>query len=130
MFVSDVMSRSVVTIDADETVQTAAERMKEQGIGVLPVTEGERLLGMLSDRDIAMRLAAPGFAAWSVRVREILTPGVVVCRPELDLAEAVRLMQQKSLRRLVVVDENGTMVGLLSLDDVLQLPPDERPATV
>ncbi len=103
MRVSDLMTRDVVVVEADDTVQRAGELMEAHDVGVLPVYDEGKLVGMVSDRDIAIRLAAAGFAAWSVRVREVMTPGVVTVPPEMDEADALELMQHKGVRRLVVV---------------------------
>jgi CBS domain-containing protein len=116
--VRDVMTRDVETVAPHSTLVEAAARMKTLGVGVLPVCEGDQLVGMLTDRDITVRATAHGHDPVAERVRDVMTRDLVSCREDQDVAEAARLMQQKQLRRLVVLDQQQRLVGIVSLDDL------------
>jgi len=118
MKVSEAMTTEVETISPQDTVEYAAARMREHDIGILPVTEEGRAVGVVTDRDIALRCTAEGRDAGSTPVLDIMTTAVIQCRETQDLAEASRLMEEKKIRRLVVTDDTGTVTGLLSVDDL------------
>jgi CBS domain-containing protein len=118
MNVSEAMTMGVETISPADTAQYAAARMKENDIGFLPVTEEGRAVGVVTDRDIALRCCAEGRDPHSTTVREIMTRNVIACRETEELSAASRLMEQKKIRRLVVTDEAGIVNGLLSVDDL------------
>ncbi|CAM3108724.1 CBS domain-containing protein [Corallococcus sp. ZKHCc1 1396] len=122
MRISELMHKDVETIDADECLRTAAERMRTCYIGALPVTENGRLVGMLTDRDIAVRSTALGKDPNVTPVREAMTPTVFTCSKDDTLDAGELLMEEKSVRRLVVVDEDRHAVGILSMDDVASIP--------
>src|SRR3954466_11863099 len=103
MRVSEVMTRGVECISPDATLQEAAARMKSLDVGPLPVCDNDRLVGMVTDRDITVRATAEGEAPTDVRVRDIMTLEVFWCFEDQDAAEAARLMEQKQVRRLVVL---------------------------
>jgi CBS domain-containing protein len=118
MKVADVMSYRAHTISAFETVQHAAQVMRANVIGCLPVVDGGRLVGMLTDRDLVVRGLARGEPPWELRVREVMTPDPLVCTPEEPIERAVARMIDGRVRRLVVVDGHG-VAGVLSLDDLV-----------
>lgn len=128
MLIGDVMTRSVETIEPGETLQEAAVRMRSCGIGVLPVIEEGQPVGMITDRDITVRATALGRDPQKTLVREAMTAAVVTCREDAPVAEAERLMEEKAVRRLVVLDSWHRMVGLISLDDIATLPGEARRA--
>ncbi len=117
MKVSDIMSGRVVTIDKREPVIAAARLLKRMNLGALPVTDGGRLAGMLTDRDIVLRCVASGGDAHSMTVEEIMTRGVVTASPDAAVDEAARRMGRGQVRRLPVVD-GGKIVGMVSLADM------------
>ena len=117
MKVSDIMSGRVVTIDKREPVIAAARLLKRMNLGALPVTDGGKLAGMLTDRDIVLRCVAAGADARIQRVKDIMTRGVVTAAPDTEVAEAARAMGGGQVRRLPVV-EGGRLVGMLSLCDM------------
>ena len=117
--VGDVMTRELVTVDITDTAQEAARRMKDNGTGNVVVTDSGRITGILTDRDLAVRLVAEGLAAHS-RVGELVVTDLVTCAPDTALADAVRLMKQHDVRRLPVV-EGDTAVGILSIGDLALL---------
>jgi CBS domain-containing protein len=118
MLVQDAMTRRAVTIGPEETLQVAARRMRELGIGALPVCEADRLVGFLTDRDIVVRSAAEGRdPAWST-VRSAMTPQVIWCFEEDDIQDAAELMERRAVRRVMVLDAGKRLVGMLSVDDL------------
>jgi CBS domain-containing protein len=92
--------------------------MREQDIGALPVGENDRLVGMVTDRDIVCRCLADGKDPKKATARDIMTKGIVYCRDNEDLGDATRIMESKQIRRLPVIDEKKRMVGMLSLGDI------------
>jgi CBS domain-containing protein len=122
--VSDVMSRNVRVIGPDDTVQQAARLMREEDAGVLPVGEGDRLVGMVTDRDVTVRLAAEGKDAARTRVREVMTPEVRYVFEDEHIGHVVDNMADQQIRRLPVVNRDKRLVGIISLGDVAETHPD------
>jgi CBS domain-containing protein len=121
MSVGKACTRSVATVGPEETVHEAAKRMAQHEVGTLVVVEGYRPVGMLTDRDLVIRVMAKEPLSLHALVRDVMTPDPV-CIPEyMPLAEAVVRMQGHQVRRLVVVNDAQVVVGLVSLDDVLLL---------
>jgi CBS domain-containing protein len=118
MKVRDAMHGKVEWAQPTETVQSLAKRMRELDIGSVPIGENDRLIGMVTDRDIALRAVADGRDPALLTAREVMSKGIVYCRDDEDLEDAVRIMEQKQIRRLPVVDEKKRMVGILSLGDI------------
>jgi CBS domain-containing protein len=117
--VHEVMTRNVEVLHPDNTLEEAAEKMKRFGIGPLPVCEGDKLVGMLTDRDIIERSVAQGEDPTADRVRDVMTPGVIFCCFEdQDVAEAARLMQEKQVRQLPVLSRDKRLVGIVSFGDL------------
>jgi CBS domain-containing protein len=114
----DVMKQSVHCVQRGDTVQSAATKMRDQQIGFLPVCEGDRAVGTLTDRDIAIRLATSDRSAAACRVDEIMSAEVVSCRPDDDLAEAERLMATRQKSRILITDPTGGIRGVISLSDI------------
>ena len=92
--------------------------MKDLNAGPLPVCESDRLVGILTDRDITVRATAEGLDPWTAKVSDVLTPGVVYCFEDEDVEEAARLMQEHQVRRLVVLNRRNRIVGIVSLGDL------------
>jgi CBS domain-containing protein len=118
MMVKDAMTTDAAWVDAGRTIREAAQLMRRLDIGCMPVTEGERMVGLVTDRDIALRAAAEGRDSDREKVRAIMTRDVVSCAEEQRLEEAIELMEANGVRRLPVVDKNGRIAGLLSIDDI------------
>jgi CBS domain-containing protein len=118
MQVKDMMTRGVECIGPEASLQEAAARMKELNVGPLPVCENDRLVGMITDRDITIRCTADGGHPSKSRVRDAMTPDVVFCFEDQDIAEAADTMRTRQIRRLVVLDRNKRMVGIVSLGDL------------
>jgi CBS domain-containing protein len=118
MLVKDFMTRRAETIGPDETLQAAAARMRALNIGALPVCEGDRIIGMVTDRDIVVRSVADGVHPLQGTVRDSMTPQVVWCSEEQPLHEAAILMEEHCVRRIMVLDSSKRLAGMLSLDDL------------
>jgi CBS domain-containing protein len=116
--VRDAMTSKPCTIDADKDVAYAAKMLKDEDVGVAPIVEGDQLVGVLTDRDIAVKVVAEGKDPKSTTVREVATTNVVTVDPQQDLDEALRLMAKHQVRRLPVVEEDGKIVGILAQADV------------
>lgn len=118
MRVSELMNGNVVSITPDETAALAARLLSRHNIGSLPVCSLDgRLRGIVTDRDIVLRCVAAESDPEQTKVREIMSRGIVTVSPEEDVREATRLMAEKQVRRLPVVEE-GRIVGMLSLGDM------------
>lgn len=128
--IRDVMSSNVCSVDADKPVAYAAKMMRDEDVGLAPVVEGDRLVGTLTDRDIAIRVVAEGKDPESTSVREIASTDLVTIDPEQNLDEALRLMAQHQVRRLPVVEEDGRLVGVVAQADVAREGDDRRTGDV
>jgi CBS domain-containing protein len=128
MRIGELMTKSLETIDVKATLREAAEKMRAYGIGALPVMEDEQLVGMLTDRDITVRATAHGKDPNTTRVHDAMTHVVITCDMEAPLSEAEHLMEEKAVRRLVVLDAYKKPVGLISLDDLATVPSETRHA--
>ena len=118
MKVKDAMHKGTEWVEATTPVVTLAAKMRDLDIGAIPIGENDRLIGMVTDRDIAIRAVAAGKEASKLTARDVMSKGVVFCRDTEDVEDAVRIMEQKQIRRLPVLDKNKRMVGMLSLGDV------------
>ncbi|MEK9284648.1 MULTISPECIES: CBS domain-containing protein [unclassified Bradyrhizobium] len=115
--ISDVMTRDAKLVDPNDTVQDAAKLMKECDCGVLAVGEGDRLVGMITDRDIAVRCIADGKGPDS-KVRDAMTQEVKYCFEDEDMSHVCANMSEIQVRRLPVVNRNKRLVGIVSLSDL------------
>jgi CBS domain-containing protein len=115
--VRDAMTKDPRSIDASASVVEAARLMREEHIGSLPVTEGERLVGMITDRDITTRVVAESAVPATTPVGEVYSHDAVSVEPDNDLDEALQLMARHQVRRLPVV-ENGRLVGMVAQADI------------
>lgn len=114
-----IMTSDVEVVSPDESIEGAARIMQSRGVGALPVCDQDRILGLVTDRDIAVRAIAEGVDPKRTRVRSILPlGGVQYCYEDQSLDEAARMMRDKQVRRLLVLDRDKTLVGLLSIDDL------------
>ena len=117
MKVSDVMSTDVETVRPDQMVRDAARFMLQADAGSIPVTDGNRLVGMITDRDIAVRGVALGYGP-DTPVSELMTSGVVSAHADELVEEAARKMGEAQVRRLPVIDHDERLVGIVSLGDL------------
>jgi CBS domain-containing protein len=117
MKVSEVMTRDVQTVRPDQPVQEAASFMLSANAGSIPVTDGDRLIGMITDRDIAVRGVAKGHGP-DTPVRELMTDDVICVRDEDDVDDVASKMSEAQVRRLPVIDDNQRLCGIVSLGDL------------
>jgi CBS domain-containing protein len=126
MQIKEIMTREPVVIQPDVVLKEAAVRMRELDSGVMPVGRTDRLVGMLTDRDITIRATAAGKDPNRTRVEEVMTPDVVYCFEDDDLRDAARKMEEHQLRRLIVLNRDKRLVGILSLGDLAVHTADDR----
>jgi CBS domain-containing protein len=124
--IRDLMTSNPCSIEADKPVAYAAKMMRDEDVGLAPIVEGQKLIGTLTDRDIAIRVVAEGKDPESTTVREVATTRLVTVDPEQDLDEALRLMAQHQVRRLPVVEEDGRLAGVVAQADVAKHTSDEK----
>ena len=118
MKIRDVMTPHVHCIGADNTLVEAASLMRQLDVGALPVCAEDRLIGMLTDRDVVVRAFAEGLDPSITLVRDAMTSGLVFARAEQQVEEAARLMEEFQLRRLPILDAEDRLVGILSVGDL------------
>ena len=116
--VADVMATDVRMASPDDTVQHAAQMMRDADAGALPVGDGDRLVGMVTDRDLALRLVAEGRDPRQTRVRDVMTPEVRYVFEDEDLDHVADNMAEQQVRRLPVVNRDKRLVGVISLADL------------
>jgi CBS domain-containing protein len=122
--VNDLMTRDPISVGPHDTVQHAAQLMDELNVGVLPVCQGEALLGIVTDRDITVRATAVGLDPASVEVDVVMSERVRSCSPQDTAAEVQQQMAQVQIRRLPVVDDDSHLVGIVSLGDIAARDPE------
>ena len=115
--VQDAMTSSPTTVTPDTTAQEAARAMKAEDAGSMPIVDGDQLVGIVTDRDIAIRIVAEGMGP-ETTVGEIASKELVTIDPQQTIDEAARLMGEHQLRRLPVVEEDGKLVGILAQADI------------
>ena len=118
MQLKDVMTREVEVISPEASLEEAAGKMDQLDVGPLPVCDGGRLVGLVTDRDITVRATAAGKDPRTTRVREAMTTDVLSCFEDQDVQEAARLMEAQQVRRVPVLDRAGRLVGIVSLADL------------
>jgi CBS domain-containing protein len=128
--VREVMTSKLCSIDTDKTVAYAAKMMRDEDVGIAPIVEDDRLVGVLTDRDIAVRVVAEGRDPEQVKVTEAASRDLVTLDPQQDLDEALRLMARHQVRRLPVVEEDGRLVGVVAQADVAKEADETRTGEV
>lgn len=118
MKVKDAMHKGVEWVEPDTPISKVAAMMKKLDVGAIPVGENDRLVGMVTDRDITCRGVAESKDCKKLTARDVMTKGIIFCKEGEELADAVRIMEQKKVRRLPVLNDEKRMVGMLSLGDV------------
>jgi CBS domain-containing protein len=116
--IRDLMTKNPCSVDADKSVAYAAKMMRDEDVGLAPIVEGDKLIGTLTDRDIAIRVVAEGKDPDQTTVREVASTNLVTIDPQQDLDEALHLMAKHQVRRLPVVEEDGRLVGVVAQADV------------
>jgi CBS domain-containing protein len=132
MPIGEVCNREVVIVQPGETVLEAAQLMRRHHVGDVVVVEergGRRVpVGIVTDRDLVLEVMAPQIDPATVTVKDILTTDLVTIKKDAGLFEAIEYMHAKGVRRLPVVDDNGGLIGILTLDDLIELLADEMTA--
>ena len=128
--IRELMTVKPRTVKAGASVVEAAKLMRGEDAGVAPIVDGDRLVGIVTDRDIAIRVVAEGRDPQSTKVEEVASQNVVTIDPQQELDEALRLMAQHQLRRLPVVEEDGKLVGIVAQADVALHASDEQTGDV
>jgi CBS domain-containing protein len=128
--ISEFMTSELCTIDADKSVAYAAKMLRDEDVGLAPIVEGDRLVGTLTDRDIAIRVVAEGRDPDSTTAREVASTELVTLDPQQDLDEALRLMAEHQVRRLPVVEEDGRLVGIVAQADIARQQNDAKTGEV
>lgn len=121
MKIKEIMTKNVATLNGNDTVEHAAELMKEHDVGSIPVCNEDKIIGIVTDRDIAIRSVAEGENTEKQTVRDIMSSSPVVGNPDMDVHDAARLMADKQIRRLPVV-ENNHIIGIVALGDLAVQP--------
>jgi CBS domain-containing protein len=116
--IKDAMTSKPCSIDAGRTVEYAAKMMRDEDVGIAPIVEGDKLIGTLTDRDVAIRVVAEGRDPRQTKVDDVMSRDLVTVDPDQDLDEALGLMARHQVRRLPVVEEDGRLVGVLAQADV------------
>jgi CBS domain-containing protein len=119
MKLSEIMTRDVVVLQPDDSLRSAAKKMRERNIGFLPVCDGENLIGVISDRDITIRALADGMDVNVMLGRDLMTSPAIYCFEDQDVSEAAQIMEDNQIRRLVVLSrDDKKLVGVVSLGDL------------
>jgi CBS domain-containing protein len=118
MKVKEAMHPGVEWVMPDALLSTVAQKMRDLDIGAIPVCEEDHLIGMITDRDITCRAVAKGGDMSKLTARDVMTEGIVYCRDTEELQDAIRIMEQKQIRRMPAIDDEEHLVGMLSLGDV------------
>jgi CBS domain-containing protein len=127
MQVQQIMSRRLKVVESSATLLDAAKLMRDADVGALPVTEGGRPIGIVTDRDIVVRAVADEQDPARVYVREVVTPRISTIYADQDVSEAAKLMASDQVRRLLVIDRERTPVGVVSLGDLARTAETKEP---
>ena len=131
MKLSEIMTRDVVVIQPDDSLQSAAKKMRDLNIGFLPVCDGEDLIGVISDRDIIIRALADGMDVNIMLGRDMMTTPPIYCFDDQDVSEVAKIMEENQIRRLVVLSrEDKRLVGVVSLGDLARNETTDRSGRV
>lgn len=118
MKLNEIMTQEVTVIHPDDALQTAAQKMRDQDIGFLPVCDGDRLIGVVTDRDLVVRVLVDGRDPKAEIGRNLVTAPVIYCFEDQDVEEAEQIMEENQIRRLVILNREKRLVGVVSLGDL------------
>jgi CBS domain-containing protein len=121
MLVKEIMSNDIVSLRSEDSIEKAAQLMKQHDIGSVPVCSGDHIVGIVTDRDITLRCVAAGQSSQQQKVGDIMTANPVLGSPDMDVHEAAKMMSEKQIRRLPIVQGNS-LVGMLALADISVQP--------
>ena len=130
MAIRDLMTSNPATLEPSSTVADAAKVMASEDVGPVPIVEGERLVGMVTDRDLVVRVIAEGRDPNSTTLGEIASSDLVTIQPDTELEEATRLMSQHQVRRLLVTEDGGRLIGIVAQADIARALDEERTGAV
>lgn len=128
--IRELMTSNPHSLESGSSATEAARVMRDEDVGIVPVVEGDRLVGTVTDRDIAVRVVAEGRSPESTKVGEIASRELVTIDPQQDLDEALRLMARHQVRRLPVVEEDGKLVGIVAQADIAKHASDSQTGDV
>lgn len=117
MKAKNIMSKQITSLNPDDSIEKAAQLMKQCDIGSIPVCDREKVIGIVTDRDIVLRSTAEGRDGKQQKVKDIMSPNLVVGSPEMDVHEVAKIMSEKQIRRLPIVDNNN-LIGVVALGDI------------
>ena len=124
MKVKNAMHKGVTWFEPTTSIEQLARLMREHDIGAIPIGENDRLVGMVTDRDIVCRCIAAGLDPKTTTARDVMTEGIIFCLDKQELDDAARIMETKKVRRLPIINGMKRMIGMLSLGDVYHRAPD------
>ncbi len=117
--IKDIMSRDVEVVHPDDSLQEAAKKMRAHDVGFLPVCDGQRLVGAVTDRDIAIGAVAEGKDPKKMKVKDLASPEVCWCFDDQDVDDAAKMMKDREIRRIMVIERDGKqLVGVVSVGDL------------
>ncbi len=117
MLVKDIMSKDIVSLNSKDSVERAAQMMKQFDVGSIPVCEQQKLVGIVTDRDITLNSVASGANTSQQKICDVMSSNPVTGRPEMDVHDAAKIMSDEQIRRLPIV-ENNNLVGIVALGDI------------
>src|SRR5437588_39806 len=126
MKLKDILTKDPQVISPDAMICEAGRIMKECDVGMLPVCDGQRLVGAITDRDLAIRAIAEGHDPLKTKVRDVMTPGICWCFEDQSLEEVAGLMEEKRIRRIAVLNRKKRLIGIASLGDFAMRSKDEH----
>ena len=118
MDLRDIMTRNVEVVSAGASLKDAAKKMKDLVVGLIPVCDGDRLKGVLTDRDITIRATADGRDPSKTKVSEVMSTDLAYCLEDQEVEEAVSVMEARQIRRLPIVNQDKRLIGIISLADI------------
>jgi CBS domain-containing protein len=124
MKVKNAMHKGVTWVEPTTSIERLARLMREHDIGAIPIGENDRLVGMVTDRDVVCRCIAAGLDPKNTTARDVMTEGIIFCLDKQELDDAARIMETKKVQRLPVINGKKRMIGMLSLGDVYHRAPD------
>jgi len=128
MQVTEIMTKSPRTVTAETNVKEAARLMQQDDVGMLPVVTGDRLVGVVTDRDLAIRVVADGRDPNACKVSDVMSADVRTCRENDDVDDVMDLMGREQVRRVPIVDDRGALVGVVAQADVVLQAKSDRKA--
>jgi CBS domain-containing protein len=117
MLVKDIMTKNIASLDSEDSVEKAAQLMKQHDVGSIPVCRDNQVVGILTDRDITLRTVAEGKNSKQQKVCDIMSTELTLGKPEMNVTDAASIMSEKQIRRLPIV-ENNSLVGIVALGDI------------